>query len=379
MINNYGQSLVPVIQLFTEEIELNRLLTVKKSIMEVFFVCSLNYFNGSILKWEPVVEKMRVGINYSCYFGERIKKILMLENTAEMLLNISKEFVNTMLSTVREWNGSKKDKEELPVPLKLESEVEEPIEFVSQYIVVNETGYPIEIYDSQLELRHRVDTGCQVGYNVEMDSCELADADVVVSVRILHPRLKLKPIEKINLNSSNTLRIFPICESISNFSCGVMLRPVFRNQTKYYYITSSLHIVDKTADIPRDYYLPFDQNLRCIQFTQPLKLELSLDRLRKGPHEQEFYRYSLTSLSSDHYFCTITITHKYTATNLLPVAINVNGTLLQPRKSTGFRGDLLINGEKSSRTHYKTFQKQNEVFIYCEAYYIDYYGLEVAT
>ena len=74
--------------------------------------------------------------------------------------------MGTVLNTIGEWKGFQKGKEEQHVLLKLESEVEEPIEFVSHYIVVNETVYPLEIYDSQLELRHHVENGCQINYNV---------------------------------------------------------------------------------------------------------------------------------------------------------------------------------------------------------------------
>lgn len=194
----------------------------------------------------------------------------------------------------------------------------------------------------------------------------MAEADVVVSVRIVHPKLKLKPIDKINLNSNIARRVFPICEGNANFCCGIMLRPTYINEKQYYYITSCLKIADKaTSDNLREYYMPFDQNLRTITLTSPLKIELSIDKLRKSELDQDFYRYTLTSASTEHYFSTITITHKYTATNLLPVPINVNGVVLQPYKSTGFRGELLINGDKFNKTAYKTFHKQNEVYIYC--------------
>jgi hypothetical protein len=62
-----------------------------------------------------------------------------------------------------------------------------------------------------------------------------------------------------------------------------MLRPVFLNEKQYYYITSCAKIVDKaSAEKPIEYYLPFDQNLRTISLVQPLKIELSIDKLRKS-------------------------------------------------------------------------------------------------
>lgn len=80
----------------------------------------------------------------------------------------------------------------------------------------------------------------------------MADADVVVSVKIVHPRLRLKPIDRINLNSNHTRRVFPICETIANFCSGIMLRPTFLNGKQYYYITSCLRILDKaSADLPK--------------------------------------------------------------------------------------------------------------------------------
>jgi hypothetical protein len=90
VINNYGQSLVPVIQVIMESIEIKRLVTFKKSITECSFAALLNYYNGRILKWEPFMEKAPIGINYSSYIGERLKQILTLENQTEQLFNISR-------------------------------------------------------------------------------------------------------------------------------------------------------------------------------------------------------------------------------------------------------------------------------------------------
>jgi hypothetical protein len=80
VINNYAQSLVPVIQFQLAELELKRLLTFKKSIMETSFALTISYFNGGILKWEPFLERTGINVNYSCYYFDKIKKLITIEN-----------------------------------------------------------------------------------------------------------------------------------------------------------------------------------------------------------------------------------------------------------------------------------------------------------
>lgn len=110
VINNYGQSLVPVIQFQLSELELKRLLTFKKTIMEASFALTISYFNGGILKWEPFLEKTGININYSCYFSDKLKKILTIENSSIVLFNVTKEMVNIVFNTLEQWNGPAKQK-----------------------------------------------------------------------------------------------------------------------------------------------------------------------------------------------------------------------------------------------------------------------------
>ena len=49
---------------------------------------------------------------------------------------------------------------------------EEPIEFVSHYIIVNQTGYPLDIYDSGLILKHRIENHSQINYNVQLEDAD---------------------------------------------------------------------------------------------------------------------------------------------------------------------------------------------------------------
>lgn len=111
---------------------------------------------------------------------------------------------------------------------------------------------------------------------------------------------------------------------------------------------------------------------------RPIKTYLSIEKLRKGNLELDNFRYSLATEKTT-YFNTITITHKYTALNMLPVTVNINGVNLEPGRSLGFKGDLLINGEKLGKTHYKTYTRKNEVIVYCEAFIVDYFGLDIVS
>lgn len=75
----------------------------------------------------------------------------------------------------------------------------------------------------------------------------------------------------------------------------------------------------------------------------------------------------------------IKINFRMTATNFLPIPININGNHVNPNRSVGFEGDLLIQGEKYNKSEtLKTYINKNEVSIFCEAYIVDYYGLDVA-
>lgn len=71
--------------------------------------------------------------------------------------------------------------------------------------------------------------------------------------------------------------MFPICETINNFCCPIIFRPIFTNSKQYFYITSCLQVVDNvSSEKPIKYSLPFDQNHKLIQLTTPVKLEFSL-------------------------------------------------------------------------------------------------------
>ena len=75
----------------------------------------------------------------------------------------------------------------------------------------------------------------------------------------------------------------------------------------------------------------------------------------------------------------VNINYRNTATNLLPMPININGQNVNPKRSIGFTGELMLQGIKSTTTKtLKTFINKNEVSIFCEAYIVDYYGLEIA-
>jgi hypothetical protein len=78
----------------------------------------------------------------------------------------------------------------------------------------------------------------------------------------------------------------------------------------------------------------------------------------------------------------IKIKFKNTVTNLLPVPLTLDkGTVIMPNRSIGFDGELMLEkGIKlSSVKTYKTqITNKGEMCIFCEAYIVDYYGLDIA-
>ena len=71
-------------------INLTKCNTYKKEMMEGELDVALSYFNVSIFRWEPVVEKTAIAFHRLVYY-ENMKTIVSMEFLKPLLVNISRE------------------------------------------------------------------------------------------------------------------------------------------------------------------------------------------------------------------------------------------------------------------------------------------------
>jgi hypothetical protein len=83
-------------------------------------------------------------------------------------------------------------------------------QFVSRYIIKNETGYPIEIFDEKNVSMYVVMTGDQINYTSKaILECFFEENELreTISFAILHPKQDLLPVSGISLESLKSFDI----------------------------------------------------------------------------------------------------------------------------------------------------------------------------
>ena len=90
------------------------------------------------------------------------------------MLNVSKEMLIAVKEIMGAWNRSKKKNTENVMVKKEEmKEIQkniESVQFVSQYVIRNEIGYTIEIFNSKKEIKYQIKTGTERDYEYELQS-----------------------------------------------------------------------------------------------------------------------------------------------------------------------------------------------------------------
>lgn len=89
----------------------NKCGTSKKDILKGSFVTTAYYFNGSIFRWEPMLEKCEILFQKLIYKNEDLPDTTFssLESPDNIVFNISKEYVLALKDVLNQWNKKKKN------------------------------------------------------------------------------------------------------------------------------------------------------------------------------------------------------------------------------------------------------------------------------
>ena len=120
---------------------------------------------------------MALSLNYSNYFESK-KRMFSAETKENIRFTLNKECLHALSSTSSQWKITSK---EYPPS-------EEPVEFISHYIIVNRTGYPIDIFNAKGHIKNKIAPDDQQSFDVELGDNVSNDQNTLVSVVIKHPR-----------------------------------------------------------------------------------------------------------------------------------------------------------------------------------------------
>lgn len=91
-------------RLHFNNVDVNKVNTIRKDLTKATFETSAYYFNASIFKWEPMVEKIEMNISKLVYRQDEESTFFSMETLKPLLLNISKEMMLAIKDTANEWN-----------------------------------------------------------------------------------------------------------------------------------------------------------------------------------------------------------------------------------------------------------------------------------
>ena len=159
IINDANECLVPVFELTLQEVY-GTVVTVKQKTSTILkFVINCSYFNPLPSKWEPIIEKFGLEMDIIQENNPKLSILLTIDEDFDILnINISEEMILTLHSTFMTWKNDyekkilKKSQTGIPRVsifgynnLEDHPEENELIDYISPYIIENQTGFPIEI------------------------------------------------------------------------------------------------------------------------------------------------------------------------------------------------------------------------------------------
>lgn len=133
------------------------------------FEATINYYNGNIGLWEPVLEpwKFKLRINIPEDSEREIVFKIYSEMASPLNLDYSDDFVILLLKTIQQWDSylSSEFEEEKESPIKenykmltpgesisiLSRKHEFEVEYISACTIINDTGYDIEVTPTEVE------------------------------------------------------------------------------------------------------------------------------------------------------------------------------------------------------------------------------------
>jgi len=160
LINDAEGTLVPAMEATLQGLEAVVVMVDKNVIVSTKILVSCSYFNSLPSKWEPIIEKFCLELDVVMKDDPKLSVMVSLGESSEVLnIDISEEMLITLYSTLMTWKSDyerkvvKQDKNNKLSKVSLadssgkeEIQMEdELIDYVSPYMIENQTGYPIQV------------------------------------------------------------------------------------------------------------------------------------------------------------------------------------------------------------------------------------------
>lgn len=70
LINNCREAFIPIVRVHLNNAIINKSNTIKKDLLKANFEITVFYFNSSIFRWEPMIEKVDLAMSKLAYTSE---------------------------------------------------------------------------------------------------------------------------------------------------------------------------------------------------------------------------------------------------------------------------------------------------------------------
>jgi hypothetical protein len=165
LINSRRDIFIPILKVSLSNLALTKANTFKKDILKGEVEGAVYYFNNSIFRWEPILEKVALGFHKLTYYQENNSIFGSFDSPDPIMLNLSREVFVSLNETMSAW---KKQSEEEERKYLTEGSEVEPLEFISHYIIRNETGYAFDVLNERNSVIRRLEHSEQMDYQQEV-------------------------------------------------------------------------------------------------------------------------------------------------------------------------------------------------------------------
>jgi hypothetical protein len=90
LINSRRDIFIPILKVVVNGLSLTKANTFKKDILKGEFSTAVYYFNNSIFRWEPILERVALGFHKLTYYQENNSVFGSFDSTEPIMINLSR-------------------------------------------------------------------------------------------------------------------------------------------------------------------------------------------------------------------------------------------------------------------------------------------------
>lgn len=111
LINSRRDIFIPILKISVGGLSLTKANTFKKDILKGELTAAVYYFNNSIFRWEPILEKVALGFHKLTYYQENNSIFASFDSPEHIMLNLSREVFVSLNETMAGWKKQSEEEE----------------------------------------------------------------------------------------------------------------------------------------------------------------------------------------------------------------------------------------------------------------------------